>query len=119
VKLVGARLSLRDSVFTRDFNVDDILFTLIKQMADLTELNGKKTVSTINKIELKGVSPNPPVYLDGTNIALNLPALFVGNKGAGKTFLMRKIMALLSQSPDVARIYVLQKGELADEAMND
>jgi ABC-type microcin C transport system duplicated ATPase subunit YejF len=82
-------------------------------------LNTKKTVEKINKVELKGVSANPPVYLDGTNIALNLPSLFLGNKGSGKTYMLRKVMTLLSQSPLVAKVIVLQKGELADEAMTD
>jgi Mg-chelatase subunit ChlI len=70
-------------------------------------LNSKQTVEKISKVEVKGVSANPPVYLDGTNIALNLPALFLGNKGSGKTFMLRKVMALLSQSPLVAKIIVL------------
>jgi Cdc6-like AAA superfamily ATPase len=84
----------------------------------LAELNGKRTVASLEKVSVKNVGNNPPRYIDGTNIALNLPALFLGNKGSGKTFMMRKVMQLLSDSSQVAKIYVLQKGELADEAMD-
>jgi hypothetical protein len=87
-------------------------------MATLAELGGKRTVASLQKVEVKGFGNNPPQYLDGTNISLNLPALFLGNKGSGKTFMMRKVMKLLCESPLVAKIYVLQKGELADESMD-
>jgi ABC-type glutathione transport system ATPase component len=83
------------------------------------ELNSKKTMGTIEKVVLKGMTANPPVYVDETNIALNLPALFVGNKGSGKTVLIRKVMSVLADDKRVARILVLQKGQLADDAMND
>jgi Mg-chelatase subunit ChlI len=74
---------------------------------EMQSLGGKTTVSSLAKVEVKGVSPNPPVYLPDTNIALNLPTIFIGNKGSGKTFMLRKVMTLLSESPLVARIIVL------------
>jgi ABC-type microcin C transport system duplicated ATPase subunit YejF len=74
------------------------------------ELNTKKTIAAIEKVELKGLSANPPVYVPDTNVSLNLPALFVGNKGSGKTVLMRKVMTILADDKRVARIMVLQKG---------
>jgi ABC-type dipeptide/oligopeptide/nickel transport system ATPase component len=83
------------------------------------ELNSKKTQGTIEKVVLKGMTANPPVYVDETNIALNLPALFVGNKGSGKTVLIRNVMSVLAEDKRVARILVLQKGKLADDAMTD
>jgi hypothetical protein len=87
-------------------------------MTFVGDLNGKKTVQSLEKVTVKGVGANPPKYVEGTNIALNLPALFLGAKGSGKTFLMRKVMQFLSEQPLVARVFVLQKGELADEAMD-
>jgi Cdc6-like AAA superfamily ATPase len=53
------------------------------------------------------MTANPPVYVEETNISLNLPAIFVGNKGSGKTVLMRKVMSVLSEDKRVARILVL------------
>jgi hypothetical protein len=40
--------------------VDGILFNLSKNMANLAELAGKRTVASLEKVEVKGFGGNPP-----------------------------------------------------------